>query len=142
MKEHGFTKANTKMYIGIAADEPKRVHDDIYPLFEWGITEEQALEYCYKHGFDWGGLYKERTRLSCWICPMQCIHDLKLLYRDFPDLWKKLKRLNKEVVKNIQSQGGEVYKFKQMSHKQNTLEQWEERFRKEIEFENREKSLF
>ena len=42
----------------IAADEPKRVKDDIYPLFEWGITEEQALKYCYKHGFDWGGCTK------------------------------------------------------------------------------------
>ena len=55
MKAHGFNRANTKLYIGIAADEPKRVKDDIYPLFEWGITEEQALKYCYKHGFDWGG---------------------------------------------------------------------------------------
>lgn len=55
MKVHGFNRANTKLYIGIAADEPKRVKDDIYPLFEWGITEEQALKYCYKRGFDWGG---------------------------------------------------------------------------------------
>ena len=73
---------------------------------------------------------------------MQGVRDLKLLYRDFPNLWKKLKRLNKEVIKNIQSQGGEVYEFKQMSHDQNTLEQWEERFKKEIEFEKRETSLF
>lgn len=58
MKAHGFNRANTKLYIGIAADEPKRVKDDIYPLFEWGITEEQALQYCYKHGFDWGGCTK------------------------------------------------------------------------------------
>lgn len=55
MRTHGFNRGNTKMYIGIAADEPKRVHDDIYPLFEWGITEKEALEYCYRHGFDWGG---------------------------------------------------------------------------------------
>jgi hypothetical protein len=73
---------------------------------------------------------------------MQGVRDLKLLYRDFPDLWKELKRLNQEVIKNIQSQGGEVYEFKQMSHNQNTLKQWEERFKKEIEFEKRETSLF
>ncbi len=29
-----------------------------------------------------------------------------------------------------------------MSHNQNTLKQWEERFKKEIEFEKRETSLF
>lgn len=55
MKVHGLHKGNTKNYIGIAADEPKRVHDDIYPLFEWGITEAQALDFCYSRGFDWGG---------------------------------------------------------------------------------------
>ena len=46
-------------YIGIAADEPKRhvnVPDNtIHPLYEWGITEAQALSYCYAHGFTWGG---------------------------------------------------------------------------------------
>lgn len=143
MKAHGFNRANTKLYIGIAADEPKRVKDDIYPLFEWGITEEQALKYCYKHGFDWGGLYKERTRLSCWICPLQGVRDLKLLYRDFPDLWAELKRLNDGVIRNNKEEvQGVLYEFKQMDHSDNTLEQWEERFRKEIEFEKRETSLF
>ena len=143
MKEHGFSRANTKLYIGIAADEPKRVKDDVYPLFEWGITEEQALQYCYKHGFDWGGLYKERTRLSCWICPMQHVHDLKLLYRDFPELWAELKRLNDGVIRNNKEERqGILYEFKQMDQSDNTLEQWEERFKKEIEFEKRETSLF
>ena len=60
---HGFNRANTKLNIGIAADEPKRVKDDIYPLFEWGITEEQALQYCYKHGFDWGAVQRAHTSL-------------------------------------------------------------------------------
>ena len=143
MRAHGFNRANTKLYIGIAADEPKRVKDDIYPLFEWGITEEQALKYCYKHGFDWGGLYKERTRLSCWICPMQGVRDLKLLYRDFPDLWAELKRLNDGVIRNNKEEfQGILYEFKQMDQSDNTLEQWEERFKKEIEFEKRETSLF
>ena len=63
MKAHGFNRANTKLYIGIAADEPKRVKDDVYPLFEWGITEAQALQYCYKHGFDWGAVQRAHTPL-------------------------------------------------------------------------------
>ena len=41
-------------YIGIAADEAYRVKDKRYPLVEWGITEEEALQICYAHGFDWG----------------------------------------------------------------------------------------
>ena len=46
-------------YIGIAYDEPKR-HEKIrenerHPLFDWHITEAQALSFCYEHGFTWGG---------------------------------------------------------------------------------------
>lgn len=47
-------------YIGIAADEPKRhaniTKNTVHPLYDWGITEKQALEYCYSKGFDWGGV--------------------------------------------------------------------------------------
>ena len=141
MKAHGFDRGNTKMYIGIAADEPKRVHDDIYPLFEWGITEKEALEYCYRNGFNWGGLYRDRTRLSCWICPLQRVSDLKLLYRDFPELWAELKRLNDRVL-YCKTLGQNFLEFKQMNESDRTLKQWEERFKKEIEFESRQGSLF
>lgn len=46
-------------YIGIAYDEPKRHErippNTVHPLFDWGITEAEALQYCYDRGFDWGG---------------------------------------------------------------------------------------
>jgi 3'-phosphoadenosine 5'-phosphosulfate sulfotransferase (PAPS reductase)/FAD synthetase len=45
-------------YIGIAADEPKRVHNDRYPLVDWGWTEADCLRYCYEHGFKWGAYTK------------------------------------------------------------------------------------
>ena len=45
-------------YIGIAYDEPKRhkniPKNTVHPLFSWGITEAEALQYCYDKGFDWG----------------------------------------------------------------------------------------
>ena len=37
---------NALHYVGIAADEPARIKDEIYPLVEWGITEAQALKIC------------------------------------------------------------------------------------------------
>lgn len=49
-------------YVGIAADEPARIKNERYPLVEWGITEAQALQICYAHGFDWGGLYEISAR--------------------------------------------------------------------------------
>jgi len=49
-------------YVGIAADESKRCKDQVYPLVDWGITEADALQFCYEKGFDFGGLYKIYNR--------------------------------------------------------------------------------
>ena len=80
-----------KRYIGIAYDEPKRIKDKCYPLYDWQITEKQALEYCYSKGFTWGGLYKHFNRVSCWCCPLKGINELRKLRKFYPDLWDKLK---------------------------------------------------
>lgn len=77
-------------YIGIAADEPRRIREFNYPLAEWGVTEAEALAYCYDHGFDWGGLYEHFRRVSCWCCPLQPLAELRKLRREFPELWARL----------------------------------------------------
>ena len=77
-------------YVGIAADETKRIKDKNYPLVEWGMTEKDCLSYCYRRGFDWGGLYEIFSRVSCWCCPLQSLEELRKLYRHFPDLWQQL----------------------------------------------------
>jgi len=86
-------------YHGIAIDEAHRAgknkHKTInYPLIEWNMTEQDALNYCYSKGFNWDGLYEHFNRVSCWCCPLQSIPELKQLYMHFPDLWKKLKELD------------------------------------------------
>lgn len=77
-------------YVGIAADETRRVKDKRYPLVEWGVTEDDALAYCYAHGFDWGGLYETFDRVSCWCCPLQLLAALRKLRHGFPELWERL----------------------------------------------------
>lgn len=62
---------NIQEYVGIAFDEKERCKDKNYPLVDWGITEKQALEYCYSKGFDWDGLYERFDRVSCWCCPLK-----------------------------------------------------------------------
>lgn len=74
---------NYKLFIGIAFDEPKRIKEHNYPLYEWGIKEKQALEYCYSRGFDWGGLYEHFSRVSCWCCPLQSLSELRNLENFF-----------------------------------------------------------
>lgn len=80
-----------KRYVGIAADETKRIGKNkrfkhILPLVEWGVTEKDALEYCKKHGYHWGGLYNYFKRVSCWLCPLQSRNDLYTVFEKFPHL--------------------------------------------------------
>jgi 3'-phosphoadenosine 5'-phosphosulfate sulfotransferase (PAPS reductase)/FAD synthetase len=77
-------------YVGIAADEPKRIKDLNYPLVDWGWTEADCLNYCKEKGFDWGGLYDIFKRVSCWCCPLQSLDGCRKLRHHFPDLWQTL----------------------------------------------------
>lgn len=86
--------------IGFAADERHRLKSSAkrnsaycvqrYPLMEWGVTEADALNYCYKRGFTWSGLYHFFNRVSCFCCPLQRMDDLRTLRRHFPDLWQRM----------------------------------------------------
>lgn len=85
--------------IGYAADETKRAEAKMlnakkgkgfryrFPLIEWGVAEPNALAYCQKRGFDWGGLYNYFRRVSCFCCPLQRIKELRTLRVHFPEQW-------------------------------------------------------
>ena len=76
--------------VGIAADEHHRAKKERYPLIEYGKTEADCLEYCKRLGYTWGGLYDVFSRVSCWCCPLQTDHELKMLRRHYPELWDQL----------------------------------------------------
>lgn len=97
-------------YIGIAADENKRIEKErkpnkIMPLVEWGMTESDCLEYCYNHGYDWleNGidLYSVLDRVSCWCCANKNLKELKNYYLFLPKYWNKLKELQSKTDRNI-----------------------------------------
>lgn len=89
-----------KQCIGFAADELGRLNGTTkkdstyyvqrYPLVEWGITEAEALVYCKKRGFTWGGLYRRFKRVSCFCCPLQSLSELRKLRWFHPDLWQRM----------------------------------------------------
>ncbi len=85
-------------YVGIAADEPKRIKNEQYPLVDWGITEAKALKICYDRGYDWGGLYEIYHRCSCWCCPFQRIDELRKLRHHHPELWQKLRDMDQRAI--------------------------------------------
>lgn len=106
LKTHLITKEVNRLkgeyqalhYVGIAADEPKRIKNEQYPLVDWGITEVEALKICYDRGYDWGGLYEIYHRCSCWCCPLQRIDELRKLRHHHPKLWKKLRNMDQRAI--------------------------------------------
>jgi len=107
-------------YIGFSYDERQRIKKTMgycYPLVDWKATEENALKYCMGKGFNWEGLYEKYERVSCWNCPLQNLSDLKSLWKYFPELWIKLLKMQE--------------KSKWQFRKDYTLEELDERFRKE-----------
>jgi len=101
-------------YEGIALDEQKRMKENkTYLLAKFGFTEKMALEYCYKAGFDWGGLYEIFDRVSCRICPLKRIHELKYIYIYRPEIWDEMLRKDSNTWRNFRSD----YTLQQLTEK-------------------------
>ena len=85
-------------YVGIAADEPKRLakmtENERSLLAEWGWTEQDCLDYLESKGLA-NPLYKKFKRTGCWFCPKQRLDSLRIIRKDYPDLWAELLRLDK-----------------------------------------------
>ena len=112
-------------YVGIAYDEPKRYerlnHDThIAPLYDLQITEQEALEICKEHDL-LSPIYETSFRGGCWFCPKQSLKQLKNLYTNYPELFNKLKIMEKDSFNTFR-----VNK---------TLNELEQRFKKELESE-------
>jgi len=102
----GVKKKDITRFVGIAYDEKSRTERNkgenlVFPLVDWGITEKQALEYCYSKGLNWEGLYEKLHRVSCWCCPLSRIGELRVLHNEFPDLWKELQQMDKKTFRKF-----------------------------------------
>lgn len=84
-------------YLGINYNEKKRVQYEKghcenlrYPLINWKWTEQHCLNYLKDNDLE-NPIYKKFKRTGCWLCPKQSIRSLRILYKDYPNLWKKLR---------------------------------------------------
>lgn len=99
-------KENLIQYIGIAADEPKRLKrmgdGKVSLLAKYGYTEEMAMQKAKEYGLV-SPHYKYASRGGCWFCPNASIKELRNLREKHFDLWKELLRLEREpdIVGNI-----------------------------------------
>ena len=84
--------------IGYTTDEIKRAEKTEknkkwpvrFPLIELGISEKDALQYCYMRGYLFGGIYNwmPSKRVSCYNCPKQSKADWKAIEKYHPELNK------------------------------------------------------
>lgn len=98
---------NAWCYVGIAADETKRLIKErkpykLFPLVDWRMTERDCLEYCRNWGITWEeccdvDLYNILDRVSCWCCANKNQWELYNMWRFLPTYWAQLKELQSKT---------------------------------------------
>ena len=90
--------ADVVLYIGIAADEPKRLArltgNKVSLLAKYGYTERMAFDLCAKYGL-LSPSYSISNRGGCWFCPNNKVRGFCALRDRHPELWKELQQLGK-----------------------------------------------
>ena len=101
-------------YLGIAADEPKR-HGQLNekkraPLVEFDIDEDLCGLYCRYEGI-LSPTYETSCRDGCWFCHNQGVKQLRLLRKNYPDLWALLMKWDKDSPVTFKADGHTVHDF-------------------------------
>ena len=107
-------KTNIVEYLGIAADEPKR-HKQLNekkraPLVEFGIDEGVCGLYC-RYNDMLSPTYETSMRDGCWFCHNQGANQLRLLRRNYPDLWQILLKWDADSPVTFHADGHTVHDF-------------------------------
>lgn len=86
--------ANVVQYLGIAADEHDRIvrHTKsgvVMPLVDIGWDEAHCRQWCEDNDL-LSPIYTNATRGGCWFCHKQSVNQLRVLRKNYPELWKLL----------------------------------------------------
>lgn len=107
--------ADTVQYIGIAQDEPERLArldgvNKISPLSAVGWTESDCRRWCEENDL-LSPIYTTATRGGCWFCHNQGVDQLRILRRDYPELWEILLRWDTDSLVTFKADGHTVHDF-------------------------------
>ncbi len=105
---------NVVQYLGIAADEPNRFHNltdtKKSPLVELGWDEAYCRKWCEENDL-LSPIYTTATRGGCWFCHNQGVGQLRLLRRDYPELWALMLKWDKDSPVTFKPDGHTVHDF-------------------------------
>ena len=102
-------------YLGIAVDETKRIqrHDKPgfkMPLVEIGWTEADCRKWCEERGL-LSPIYTTATRGGCWFCHNQGVNQLRLLRKNYPDLWALMLKWDSDSPVTFKADGHTVHDY-------------------------------
>lgn len=111
----GADRNTVVQYLGIAMDEPKRLArldgiTKISPLAAIGWTEADCRKWCEENDL-LSPIYTTATRGGCWFCHNQSIGQLRLLRKNYPDLWALLLKWDKDSPVSFHPDGRTVHDF-------------------------------
>ena len=107
---------NIVSYIGIAADEPIRIErhsknkNVLMPLVEANWTEAMCREWCEQNNL-LSPIYTTAARGGCWFCHNQGVEQLRLLRKNYPDLWALLLKWDLDSPVTFHADGRTVHDF-------------------------------
>lgn len=101
-------------YLGIAADEPNRFGQlcdtKKSPLVEAGWTETDCRKWCEENDL-LSPIYTTSARGGCWFCHNQGVGQLRLLRKNYPDLWALMLKWDKDSPVTFHADGHTVHDF-------------------------------
>ena len=108
-------KKNIVQYLGIAADEPERIarHQKPgfkLPLVEVGWDEAFCRQICEENDL-LSPIYTTSARGGCWFCHNQGVNQLRLLRKDYPDLWALLLKWDADSPTTFKPDGHTVHDY-------------------------------
>ena len=108
-------KKNIVQYLGIAADELERIKrhsvpGKMLPLVDIGWDEAYCRQWCEENDL-LSPIYTTATRGGCWFCHNQGVDQLRLLRKNYPDLWQLLLKWDKDSPTTFKSDGHTVHDF-------------------------------
>lgn len=109
-------RENAVVYIGIAADEPNRFHNltetKKSPLVEAGWDEAYCRQWCEENDL-FNPIYATATRGGCWFCHNQSVGQLRLLRKNYPELWALMLKWDADSPVTFKADGHTVHDFDQ-----------------------------
>lgn len=105
---------NAVQYIGIACDEPNRFHNlsetKKSPLVEAGWDEAYCRQWCEENDL-LSPIYTTATRGGCWFCHNQGVNQLRLLRKNYPNLWALMLKWDADSPVVFKADGHTVHDF-------------------------------